>query len=267
MACLVDDVLKIANEEVGYLEKKNGNINYLYSKTANAGSANYTKYGYEMHKIYPDVMDYPAYWCDAFVDWCFYKAYGIANAKGLLGGNFDDYTIASAQLYKNKGAWHQTPKEGDQAFFKNDLRINHTGLVETVNGNTFTTIEGNTSGGSEVIPNGGAVCRKTYSIDNPRIAGFGRPAYDKQDFRPHWVFDGVDWYWRIEPNKNAHGWQKIQNADGVYRWYHFRDDGRMDYDWFKVGNDWYYGEESGDLKGALWKSDDNGAQFRWEMKD
>lgn len=266
MPCIVDDVIRIANKEVGYLEKENGDPNYLYDKTANAGSNNYTKYGYEMHKVYPAVMDYPAYWCDSFIDWLFYRAYGIANAKGLLGGNFNDYTVASAQLYKNKNAWYSSPQAGDQVFFQNGVRINHTGLVIAVNGSTFTTIEGNTSDGSEVVPNGGAVCMKTYIIGNSRIAGFGRPAYDKQDFRPHWVFDGTDWYWRIEPDKNAHGWAKIQNADGIYRWYHFGDDGRMTSGWFKVGNDWYYAEESGDLQGALWKSDDNGAQFRWEME-
>ena len=100
---MVNKVIEIALAEVGYLEKKSNS--QLDSKTANAGSANYTKYGRDMHKLYPSVMDFPAAWCDAFVDWCFYKAYGVANAKGLLGGNFNDYTVSSAQLYKNKGAW------------------------------------------------------------------------------------------------------------------------------------------------------------------
>lgn len=166
--------------EVGYLEKKNGNVNYLYHKTANAGSANYTKYGKEMHDIYPSVMDYPAYWCDAFVDWLFYKEFGIANAKGLLGGNFDDYTVASAQLYKNKGAWHtKNPKVGDQIFFTNGSRICHTGLVVAVTASTVTTVEGNTSGASTVVSNGGGVCKKTYAISYSRIAGYGRPNYAK----------------------------------------------------------------------------------------
>lgn len=44
-------VISVARGEVGYLEKKNGQS--LYSKTANAGSANYTKYGFEMHEVYP----------------------------------------------------------------------------------------------------------------------------------------------------------------------------------------------------------------------
>jgi len=172
---MVNKVIEIALAEVGYLEKKSNS--QLDSKTANAGSANYTKYGRDMHKLYPSVMDFPAPWCDAFVDWCFYKAYGVANAKGLLGGNFNDYTVASAQLYKNKNAWHKTPKVGDQIFFKNSQRIYHTGLVYKVDAKRVYTIEGNTSGASGVIANGGGVCKKSYALNYSKIAGYGRPKY------------------------------------------------------------------------------------------
>lgn len=176
MANTADIVLKIAEAEVGYLEKRSNS--QLESKTANAGKANYTKYGRDMHNIYPSVMDFPAAWCDAFVDWCFYMAYGVANAKGLLGGNFNDYTVASAQLYKNKKAWYSTPKVGDQIFFKNSQRICHTGLVYKVDAKRVYTIEGNTSGASGVIANGGGVCKKSYAIGYSKIAGYGRPKYD-----------------------------------------------------------------------------------------
>ena len=101
-----ETVIKIAQSEIGYLEKSQAaytaNPGCLYDKTGGAGSDNYTKYGYEMHKVYPAVMDFPAKWCDCFVDWCFYKAYGVSTAKSLLGGNFDDYTVNSSQMYKNK---------------------------------------------------------------------------------------------------------------------------------------------------------------------
>lgn len=171
----MNKVIEIALAEVGYLEKKSNS--QLDSKTANAGSANYTKYGRDMHKLYPAVMDFPAAWCDAFVDWCFYKAYGVANAKGLLGGNFNDYTVASAQLYKNKNAWHKSPKVGDQIFFKNSQRIYHTGLVYKVDDKRVYTVEGNTSGASGVIANGGGVCKKSYALNYSKIAGYGRPKY------------------------------------------------------------------------------------------
>ena len=106
MANTLNKVIEIALAEEGYLEKKSNS--QLNSKTANAGSANYTKYGKKMHEVYPSVMDFPAAWCDAFNDWCFYTAYGKSNAKALLGGNFNDYTVSSAQLYKNKKG---TPKK------------------------------------------------------------------------------------------------------------------------------------------------------------
>ena len=132
-----------------------------------------------MHALYPSVMDFPAAWCDAFVDWCFYKAYGVTNAKKLLGGNFNDYTVSSANLYKNKKAWYTSnPKVGDQIFFKNSTRICHTGLVYKVDNTYVYTIEGNTSGASGVIANGGGVCKKKYSLKYSNIAGYGRPQYD-----------------------------------------------------------------------------------------
>ena len=49
-------VINLAKAEENYLEKRDGNLKYLYDKTANAGSKNYTKYGREMHDIYPEIM-------------------------------------------------------------------------------------------------------------------------------------------------------------------------------------------------------------------
>ena len=182
MANTVDKVIAIAKAEVGYLEKKSNS--QLDSKTANAGSANYTKYGRDMHKLYPSVMDFPAYWCDAFVDWCFYKAYGVTNAKKLLGGNFDDYTVASCQLYKNKNALDTTPSVGAQVFFTKNGQVSgchHTGIVYKVDKTYFYTIEGNTSGASGVVSNGGGVAYKKYSIMAYKgKVLFGHPKYDKK---------------------------------------------------------------------------------------
>ena len=56
MADTVDKVLSVAEAEVGYLEKKSNAL--LDDKTANAGYSNYTKYGRDMHKLYPAVMDF-----------------------------------------------------------------------------------------------------------------------------------------------------------------------------------------------------------------
>ena len=185
----VDKVLKIAADEVGYLEKSAAaykkDPSCLDEKTRGAGSDNYTKYGRDMHKVYPAIMDFPAYWCDAFVDWCFYKAYGKANAKGLLGGNFNDYTVASCQLYKNKKALDTKPTKGSQVFFTRNGQVSgchHTGLVYKVDKTYFYTIEGNTSGASGVVSNGGGVTKKKYSISAYKgKVLFGHPKYDKSD--------------------------------------------------------------------------------------
>ena len=46
----IDKVLSIAKQELGYLEKKSNA--YLYDKTANVGSGNYTKYWAEIKPEY-----------------------------------------------------------------------------------------------------------------------------------------------------------------------------------------------------------------------
>lgn len=257
MANTVDKVISIAEAEVGYLEKKSNS--QLYDKTANAGSANYTKYGKEMHDIYPTVMDFPASWCDAFCDWCFYKAYGVSTAKSLIGGNFDDYTVASAQMYKNKGAWHTSnPKIGDQIFFKNSTRICHTGLVYKVDNKYVYTIEGNTSGASGVIANGGGVCKKKYLLSYENIAGYGRPKYDSNaKYAIGWNKDdkGI-WY---SPDGNTYYKSKFVNIDG-YRFY-FDKSGYAVKDWHKIDGKWYYFETTnGETQYALYVSDSNGVQ-------
>ena len=169
-----DKVIEVAAAEVGYLEKKSNKD--LDSKTANAGDKNFTKYARD---LYPDLQGQP--YCDMFVDWCFVKAYGKATAKKLLGG-FSAYTPDSAQYFKDRNQWHtDNPEKGDEIFFENSERICHTGIVYKVDSTTVYTIEGNTSAGEQVIPNGGAVCKKSYRLYNSRIAGYGRPDYSGTD--------------------------------------------------------------------------------------
>lgn len=181
-------VISIAEAEDGYLEKSASaykkDPSVLDKKTDGAGSDNYTKYGRDMHKIYPSVMDFPAYWCDAFVDWCFYKAYGVTTAKSLLGGNFDDYTVASCQMYEKKNALGTTPKKGAQVFFTKNGKssgCHHTGLVIDVDSTYFYTEEGNTSGASGVVSNGGGVAKKKYKTASYKgKVLFGYPKYDEE---------------------------------------------------------------------------------------
>lgn len=173
-------VIATARAEVGYLEKK-GNSK-LDDKTANAGQNNYTKYWRDMS---PSFQGEP--WCDCFVGWCFLKTFGekIGNAL-LCGGMFSYYTPTSAECFQKKGQYYKVPRPGDVVYFNVGKKIGHTAIVAWVNGSQMGTIEGNTSGASGVIPNGGGVCEKTYTyINNSYINGFGRPdwsAAEEEDF-------------------------------------------------------------------------------------
>ena len=101
----LDKLLKIAENEIGYLEKKSNS--QLDNKTANAGSNNWTKYGQDLIKEIGSPYANGVAWCDVFVDWCFLKTFGKERAKELLGG-WSAYTPTSAQYFKNMNQWHTT---------------------------------------------------------------------------------------------------------------------------------------------------------------
>lgn len=185
-------VIDIALAEVGYLEKKSNA--QLDDPTANAGNKNYTKYA-------RDLAVYPFYngsktavaWCDVFVDWCFVQAYGLENALSLTcqptnaSRNYGAGCKWSRSYYKSKGKLHTSdPQPGDQIFFysKDKSSISHTGLVYKVDDKKVYTVEGNTSGASGVISNGGGVCKKSYSLTYARLAGYGRPDYGDATVKP-----------------------------------------------------------------------------------
>lgn len=181
----VDKVLKIAMNEVGYLEKSKTaykkNPDIIYEKTAGAGSDNITKYNFDMHKLYPSVMDFPCYWCGSFVHWCVYKAFGFKDGNEIVYG-YDDYTVASSGKYAKHNALDDKVKIGDQVFFTKNGKTSgcyHTGLVYDVDSNYFYTIEGNTSNANAVVANGGGVAKKKYlrSKYKGKVL-FGHPNYD-----------------------------------------------------------------------------------------
>ena len=253
-----DKVISVAIDEKGYLEK--ASIKDLDSKISNAGDKNYTKYWRDLNN---KMQREP--WCLAFIVWCFIEAYGKEEAHKLLcmPDEWSYYTPTAAGYFKANGQWlTKDPQPGDVVFFKNSERICHVGLVKAVKDNTITTIEGNTSSTVGVVPNGGGVFEKHYNIPNSRIAGYGRPKYDTE-VKLGWIKSGDKWYYRIAPGQNAHGWVKIKNADGKTRWYHFKSNGEMDKGWTVIDGNKYYLEESGDLEGACYITDQYGVQRIW----
>ena len=162
----IDKLIQIANAEVGYLEKSSNS--QLDSKTANAGTANYTKY---WRDIKPEYQGQP--WCACFVTWCFVNAFGKNNAQKLL----KHYPYVYCPTMANLFTLNANPKVGDIVIFKHNGTFTHTGIVTSVNGDYFTTIEGNTNGGSTIIANGGGVCRKGYYNSNLPGTKFCTPDY------------------------------------------------------------------------------------------
>lgn len=175
----VDKLIAVAEDQIGYLEKKSNKD--LDSKTANAGSNNYTKYNRDL-KAWTGVGYINAQWCQAFVDWCFIKAFGVEDAKKLLYV-FTNYTPTGSDAFKKRGRYikrgNGNPKRGDVIYFYSTTkgRIGHVGIVYKVSGKTVYTIEGNTSGASSLITNGGGVRKKSYSMSSSYIDGYGSVDY------------------------------------------------------------------------------------------
>ena len=164
-------VVNIALAEVGYHEKASNSG--LDSKAGNSGSGNWTKYARDLAAAgYYNGNKNGYAWCDVFVDWCFFKAYGskaAAEKAQCQSGPLGAACPNSADYFKAKGRFDKTPKVGDQVFFGD---FEHTGLVVGVTSTTITTVEGNS---------GDAVKQHTYSRSDSYIAGYGHPLYDGDD--------------------------------------------------------------------------------------
>lgn len=170
----ISKVISVARGEKGYLEKaSNSNLD---SKTANAGSNNFTKYWRDMANL--GLGNYQGqYWCACFIAWCFYVAYGLKAMQQLLLHSFFINCATMANLASRAGRLSSIPQVGAVALFKSSSKgYYHTELVVGVTGSQFTTVGGNTSGGSSVIANGGGVAEKVYNR-NSINAMFFMPDY------------------------------------------------------------------------------------------
>ena len=65
-----------------------------------------------------------------------------------------------------------TGARSSNIFYQRD-KAYHTGIVTEVTASKVKTIEGNTSGASGVVENGGGVCTKSYDKTYSRILGYG----------------------------------------------------------------------------------------------
>jgi cell wall-associated NlpC family hydrolase len=108
-------------------------------------------------------------WCACFVSWC-------ANETGYLdGGRIPRFSYCPSGIawFQDAEQWRErgyTPQPGDIIFFDwgGDGTSDHVGIVESSDGTTIYTIEGN---------NGDAVRRASYNINSSVVMGFGIPGY------------------------------------------------------------------------------------------
>lgn len=168
---------------ISYLEKatKNNLGDFTEEgKSINAGYNNYTVYWDWYNAIgYGNYQGEP--YCAGFVSTTLASAFGLETAKSLLYGDLFIYCPTGYNQFNNKKRIYTTPKVGDVVFFWSTSlnRWGHVGIVVGVdsNGKGFTTIEANTTAGNDiVVRNGGATCRKHYTLGEKKMA-FGRPNY------------------------------------------------------------------------------------------
>ena len=173
----IQAVVKTAEAEVGYCEKaSNAQLN---DKTANAGAGNWTKYGawfdaqrgtFNVYNGAKNGYD----WCDIFVDFTFCSTFGIDTGRKMLYQPMNSCGAGckfSADYFRQNSAWSSAgtlPKAGCQMFFGPKGDESHTELVVKVEGDTITTVGGNTSN---------RVMRKAYNRYDPNISGYGYPNF------------------------------------------------------------------------------------------
>lgn len=169
----IQKVLDLARSEIGYHEKASSS--QLDDKSANSGAGNWTKYARDLDStgIFYNGGKNGYAWCDVFVDWLFYKCFGVNTAMQMLcqpQKSAGAGCLYSAQYYKSAGRWVSDPQPGDQIFFTYAAgEVSHTGIVESVGSGQVVTIEGNTSD---------QVARRTYALGNGNIYGYGRPKWE-----------------------------------------------------------------------------------------
>lgn len=136
------------------------------------GANNYNKYAEDLRlqQLYGwKAQNQP--WCDLFTDEAFIECFGLKAAAAMTYQPIGAGSAAcrySAQFFQNADAWRSSPEVGDVIFFYYDGAINHQGIVVGVGKGQVSTVEGNSSD---------MVAQRAYSLNDSRIAGYGRPKW------------------------------------------------------------------------------------------
>ncbi len=171
MTSRAERLVKTAESYAGYLEKASNRR--LEDFTANAGSGNWTLFGQ-----WYGLNGFP--WCAMFVSFC-------ADKAGIPVSVIPKHASCAVGIswFKHKGRWHDrdgyTPQAGDIVYFTHDgTTPAHVGIVRDANASGVYTVEGNTSGGSALVSNGGGVAKKSYPPGCAKILGYAHPDYKEE---------------------------------------------------------------------------------------
>lgn len=169
-SCYRKDVMTIAESQLGYEE----------------GPNNYNKYGKELSTVgYFNGDKTFVSWCGSYNYWCILKACipeDRSDSEKKWDALYFTYQPSrdncacgckyGAQYFRQNGAWSDSAADAEAAdiiFFGTKGNETHQGLVRYVQDGTIYTIEGNAAN---------AVRHRSYSVNDPKIAGIGKPRYD-----------------------------------------------------------------------------------------
>lgn len=157
-----EQLLNVARGEIGYSRWNDSSEGTKYGRW----------YAQQTNSPYYGTSGVP--YCAMFVSWCLAQV-GMTPPGGIYA--YCPYGINGARANGRLVA-KTSAQPGDIVFFDwdGDTVSDHTGIVESYNGSTWTCIEGNTSPGtSGSQSNGGGVYRRTrYASD---ICAVARPSY------------------------------------------------------------------------------------------
>ena len=178
----LDDLIKGVSETVAVTAKQVLDVARGLIGAKKYG-ATHKKLINDYNKVTPRPVSYAVKydddWCDAFVT----VVSDRAGATGLIGRECG--VERHKAIFKQKNIWLGLvkPQAGDIVIWRWDGNrngfANHIGFVESVSGNTITTIEGNTFKGGV-----SQVGRNTYPWNAQSIQGYARPKYGTSTVTP-----------------------------------------------------------------------------------
>ena len=253
---------------VGYIEKASNA--YLDSYKDNRGSGNYTCFARDVNAAgLAGCQAQP--WCATFQ--FALEMYEFGKDEALKHWHMTPQTYVGYNCFSTLSAFERkkktgsVPKLGALVIFD----YSHMGRVVrvyTLNGQTyFDCLEGNTSAALN-DRNGGMVAIKQRKGNDSNIRAFCYIDYPAETVTPGWriAADGKRWWYEFADRTWATGWNKMESSSGTH-WYLFDDQGYMlTGKQIRDGKKYYLEDEPGPDEGALWKTDESGAQHIWTLE-